>query len=304
MTRQNTSEVCSPPSAAVVCTVYSMTRTVTAGRRSAALVRPVGAVGQARTGLRVKLAEARHDVRAGPEEGAAADQTTSVRQHHHARPERPAGPRPAAARRRCSGRSPRPAGCRSRTRPPRPTGLRERPVPGLVHGRPKTPRSCRCPARPSPTRPSRPRAARSRTPPARRPPPSAPPPARTASAPDQRPASPGPATARRCSAATTAALAGIDPSPGASFPASRSAPRCCLPLPSLAITCPYPQFRPRNSHNARTKYTISRPAAGAAAPASRHLDDLIDQLRRNALSHPHRDPVRQPAVRREPLRPS
>jgi hypothetical protein len=30
------------------------------------------------------------------------------------------------------------------------------------------------------------------------------------------------------------------------------------PSVSLAITCPHPQFRPRNSHNASTKYTISR----------------------------------------------
>ena len=49
-------------------------------------------------------------------------------------------------------------------------------------------------------------------------------------------------------------------SPGASFPASRSAPLLWWyrPSASLAITCPYPQFRPRNSHKARTKYTISR----------------------------------------------
>ena len=59
--------------------------------------------------------------------------------------------------------------------------------------------------------------------------------------------------------------------PGASFPASRSAPRCWLysPSASLAITCPYPQFRPRNSHKASTKYAISRAGkAGAAARAS------------------------------------
>ncbi len=49
-------------------------------------------------------------------------------------------------------------------------------------------------------------------------------------------------------------------SPGASFPASRSAPRCWQysPSASLAITWPYPQFRPRNSHKASTKYAISR----------------------------------------------
>jgi hypothetical protein len=48
--------------------------------------------------------------------------------------------------------------------------------------------------------------------------------------------------------------------PGARRPASKSAPRRWQysPSASLAITCPYPQFRPRNSHNASTKYTISR----------------------------------------------
>ena len=48
--------------------------------------------------------------------------------------------------------------------------------------------------------------------------------------------------------------------PGARRPASKSAPRRWQysPSVSLAITCPYPQFRPRNSHNASTKYTISR----------------------------------------------
>ena len=47
---------------------------------------------------------------------------------------------------------------------------------------------------------------------------------------------------------------------GSSRPASRSAPRrwWYSPSASLAITCPYPQFRPRNSHSASTKYTISR----------------------------------------------
>ena len=48
--------------------------------------------------------------------------------------------------------------------------------------------------------------------------------------------------------------------PGSSCPASRSAPRRWQyrPSASFSITCPYPQFRPRNSHKARTKYTISR----------------------------------------------
>ena len=47
---------------------------------------------------------------------------------------------------------------------------------------------------------------------------------------------------------------------GSSWPASRSAPRRWQyrPSASFSITCPYPQFRPRNSHSASTKYTISR----------------------------------------------
>ena len=53
---------------------------------------------------------------------------------------------------------------------------------------------------------------------------------------------------------------GVHPQPRRSPPASKSAPRRWQyrPSASLAITCPYPQFRPRNSHRASTKYTISR----------------------------------------------
>ena len=54
------------------------------------------------------------------------------------------------------------------------------------------------------------------------------------------------------------------------------------PSASLAIICPCPQFRPRNSHKARTKYTIGRARQQSAPllPSPGYLDDLIDQLRR------------------------
>jgi len=63
VTRQNTSEVCSPPSSAVVCTVYSMTQTVTGGpsffRGGFSSARYVPSA-RTCTGLRVNDAEARH----------------------------------------------------------------------------------------------------------------------------------------------------------------------------------------------------------------------------------------------------
>ena len=48
--------------------------------------------------------------------------------------------------------------------------------------------------------------------------------------------------------------------PAARRPASRPAPRRWQHRPpvSLAIPCPYPQFRPRNSHNASAKHTTSQ----------------------------------------------
>ena len=71
----------------------------------------------------------------------------------------------------------------------------------------------------------------------------------------------GPATGRKgfgshhsrpCPASTRIPVAGR--------PSSRSAPsrREYSPSASFSITCPYPQFRPRNSHRASTKYTTSR----------------------------------------------
>ena len=77
--------------------------------------------------------------------------------------------------------------------------------------------------------------------------------------------------------------------PGSSCcPASRSAARrwWYSPSASLVITCPYPQFRPRNSHSASTKYTISRagssrrrcsraPASSTAASTSSGVKTLV-----------------------------
>jgi len=63
---------------------------------------------------------------------------------------------------------------------------------------------------------------------------------------------------------------------------------------------------PGTATSASTKYTISRAGMQPAPLLSRvprHLNGLIDQLRRERPGqHPDRDPVRQPAVRRQTLR--
>jgi hypothetical protein len=127
VTRQNTSEDSSAPPSGLVCTVYSMTRTVTAGpspgRGGFSSARYVPS-GSTFTGLSVKLAEARHRMcalvastaRARDQDGPdrrrqGADWDRSVRQdqngpgpgpqHRHAstRPGlRPAGPQMDQAR--------------------------------------------------------------------------------------------------------------------------------------------------------------------------------------------------------------
>ena len=119
---------------------------------------------------------------------------------------------------------------------------------------------------------------------------SAPRPARTGTGPVPGRACRGPATARRCSAAATAARrpASTQPPGSSCCPASRSPARrwWYSPSASLVITCPYPQFRPRNSHSASTKYTISRagssrrrcsraPASSTAASTSSGVKTLV-----------------------------
>ena len=82
--------------------------------------------------------------------------------------------------------------------------------------------------------------------------------------------------------------ASTQPSGSSCCPASRSPARrwWYSPSASLTITCPYPQFRPRNSHNASTKYTTSRagssrrrcsraPASSTAASTSSGVKTLV-----------------------------
>ena len=172
--------------------------------------------------------------------------------------------------------STRPAGSRSRTPPRQPPDLRERSVPGLVgraaevlvvdlavrnvQGQPVD-RDDPQPAAGHPgcpLVPDQPRDLLEQEPDRRR--------AELAAAPRQRgdvrrlPSPPLPASTQP---------------PGSSCcPASRPAARrwWYSPSASLVITCPYPQFRPRNSHNASTKYITSRAGSSgrrcSRAPAS------------------------------------
>ena len=211
-----------------------------------------------------KAAEARHKMCAPVARKARArDQDKNFRSASTSIP----GPR-HPSRSRASGCSaagigPRPprAGSRSPTRPPPPTGPAGTRPPGTGStAARRTRRSCRCPARPSwtrhrhdpqpaaedtrcPVRARRPRHLLEQHPHRVR--------AELAAPAGQRgdvrlpPSPPAPRPPSR---------------PGPATPASRSAPRrwWYRPSASLAITCPYPQFRPRNSHSASTKYTISR----------------------------------------------
>ena len=68
-----------------------------------------------------------------------------------------------------------------------------------------------------------------------------------------------------------------------------------LPVPAV----PAPE-QPQGQHEIRHQPGRQQPAP--LLPRPRHLDDLIDQLRRERPGqHPDRDPVRQPPVRRQPL---
>ena len=57
---------------------------------------------------------------------------------------------------------------------------------------------------------------------------------------------------------------------------------------SLTVICPYPRFRPRNSHGASPKHTISRAGTAAALlPRPGILHRRVHQLRRqNPGQHP------------------
>ena len=186
-----------------------------------------------------------------------------------------------------------------------PADLRERPIPRGVR-RPPENRGVRlsCPARRWSSRPPTSPAARSRTPPPRRPPRPGPRHARTACAAGRHPACPAPATARRCSAAATGGPPGIDPPVRVQLPGQQvlPAPPVIQAIRQLGHHLPYPQFRPRNSRNASTKYTMGRQRPPALLPRPRRLDDPIHQVRReHPGQHAYRDPVGQPAIRRQTL---
>ena len=104
------------------------------------------------------------------------------------------------------------------------------------------------------------------------------------------------------------ALASTQPS-GSSCPASRSAPRrrwhspirqLGHHLPVAAV--PAPEL-PQCQHKVHDQ--MGRQQMAADLPGSRRLDHLIHQIRRERPGqHPDRDPVRHPAVRRQPSAPS
>ena len=136
--------------------------------------------------------------------------------------------------------------------------------------------------------------------------PAARPRARTACATDRRPACPAPATARRCSAATTGGPRPHPPSPRGQLPGQqvRAPPLVIQPvgqlghhLPVAAVPAPEQPQRQDEVH-----HQPGRQQPPPLLPGPRRLDDLIDQLRRERPGQrPDRDPVRQPAVRRQPL---
>ena len=80
--------------------------------------------------------------------------------------------------------------------------------------------------------------------------------------------------------------------------ATQAAGQLGHPLPVPAVPAPEQPQRQREAHHQPGRQQPAPPL-----PRPGHLDDLIDQLRRERPGqHPHRDPVRQPAIRREPLR--
>ena len=75
------------------------------------------------------------------------------------------------------------------------------------------------------------------------------------------------------------------------------------PTSALQSASSLAHVRPRVARPARNTPSGGRQQPAPLLPCPGHLDDLIDQLRRERpRQHLHRDPVRQPAVRREPLR--
>ena len=201
------------------------------------------------------------------------------------------------------------AGSRSRTPPPPATAPAGTPRhgPGSTDGR-NAHRWAPRPARPTSTRRSRRPAARSRTPPASPPPRSAPQPARTGTGPVPGRACRGPATARRCSAASTAAPARVNPAarvqllPGQQV---TGAPLVIQPVGQLGHHLPVPAVpapeQPQGQHEIHHQPRRQQPAPLLPRPGRVHRG--VHQLRsENPGQDTNRDPVRQPAVRRQPLR--
>ena len=189
-----------------------------------------------------------------------------------------------------------------------PPDLRERAVPGLVR-RPAEERGvllC-CPARPSWTRPSRHdpqpaaedarRAVRARRP------------RHVLEQHPDRVRAQFPAPARQrgdVRLLPPPALPRVDPAVRVQLPGQqvRAAPLVVQAVRQLGHHLPVPAVpapeQPQGQHEIRHQPRRQQPAP--LLPRPRHLDDLIDQLRRERPGqHTDRDPVRQPPVRRQPL---
>ena len=220
----------------------------------------------------------------------------------------PAGRGPGPARSPGTVPATPPAGSRSRTPPPPATALRERPVTGLIR-RTAEMRGVRRLVRHVRRRPvhrddPQPAAEHPRRPLI---------PDRPRDLLEQEPdrcraeLARGPATAKRCSAASTAARRPRPPSRPGPAPrpaghrraADRTARRPAWSSPARTRSSgPGTSTRP-----ARSTSPAGPAAAGAAAPNPGRVHRRIHQQRReNPGQHTDRDPVRQPAVRREPFR--
>ena len=118
----------------------------------------------------------------------------------------------------------------------------------------------------------------------------------------------GPATARRCSAAATAARPRHRPSrpgPAAARPAGQRRAADVQPVRQLGHHLPVPAVpaaeQPQREHEIHHQPRLQQPAPLLPRPGILHCG--VHQLRReNPGQHTDRDPVRQPAVWRQPLR--
>ena len=316
MTRQNTSEDSSPaPSSGTVCTVYSMTRTVIAGpsllRGGFSSARYVPS-GRTFTGRKAKAAEARHKMCAPVARKARArDQDKNFRSASTSIP----GPRhPSRSRASgCSADRYGPMAAPSRLPVPDSAATTHRtcgnaPSRDWFDGRPKNATflplsgtsvvdpsidTTRSPQQKTPGAPSAPvgPATCSNS-------------IRTGSGPSlPRPRDSeemfGCRHRRPCPASTQP--------PGSSYPRQqvRPAPLVVQAVGQLGHHLPVPAVpapeQPQGQHEIHHQPGRQQPPPLLPRPGD--LDDLIHQLRRERpRQHPDRDPVRQPAVRRQTLR--